>query len=132
MDNTGLPWTTGGSANWFGQTTTFYSSGDAAQSGAVADNQTTWLETTVSGPGTLSFYWTVSSESGKDFLAFYIDSAEQASISGPLYGPDLKIWIKKSYLISSGSHTLRWQYTKDSTTSFGGDSGWVDNVVFTP
>jgi len=37
---------------------------------------------TVTGPSDLSFYWKVDSESGYDYLRFYIDGAEQAKISG--------------------------------------------------
>lgn len=56
LDNTELSWTTGGDANWFGQTDEhYYGSGDAAQSGDISDGQNSWLQTTVTGPGTLSF-----------------------------------------------------------------------------
>jgi hypothetical protein len=61
VDNVALSWTTGGDANWVGQTDISYFGGDAAQSGAITDIQSTWLQTTVSGPGSLSFYWAVSS-----------------------------------------------------------------------
>ncbi|MCP4149017.1 MAG: S8 family serine peptidase, partial [bacterium] len=37
------------------------------------------IETTITGPGTISFYWKVSSESGYDYLRFYIDGIEQSS-----------------------------------------------------
>ena len=41
VDNTDLSWSTGGHANWFGQTSTFYEDGDAAESGDISDNQNT-------------------------------------------------------------------------------------------
>jgi len=103
VDNTSLTWTTDGNANWFGQSTVSYYGGDAAQSGDIADNQTSLVQTTVTGPGTLSFYWKVSSELGWDYLRFYIDGAEQpGSISGEVD------WQQKTYSIPSGSHTLKW------------------------
>ncbi len=37
---------------------------DAARTGPLLDGQVTWLQTTVNGPGTLSFWWNVSSEEG--------------------------------------------------------------------
>jgi len=125
VDNTNLPWSTGGNANWASQAIIFFYGGDAAQSGAITDNQSTWIETTVTGPGNLSFYWKVSSESGWDFLRFYIDGVEQAdSISGEVG------WSLKSFLIGPGTHTLRWAYGKDYSEYSGSDRGWLDKVVF--
>jgi hypothetical protein len=126
VDNTSLTWTTGGDANWYGQNTVYYYGGDAAQSGDITDNQSSWIQTTVTGPGTLTFYWKVSSESGWDFLRFYIDGVEQMGISGEVD------WTQKTYSISSGSHTLKWAYTKDVSISMGSDAGWLDYVVFNP
>jgi hypothetical protein len=73
VDNTTLSWNTGGNASWFGQRSTHFYGADAAQSGTISHNQESWIQTTVSGPGTLGFYWNVSSEAKYDFLEFYID-----------------------------------------------------------
>ncbi|MEW6070925.1 MAG: hypothetical protein AB1485_09930, partial [Candidatus Thermoplasmatota archaeon] len=110
-----------------GQTSTYYYGGDAAQSGAITHNQNTYIQTTVKSTkgGTLTFYWKVSSESGYDFLRFYIDGTEQ---SGKISGTTS--WAQKSFNIASGSHTLKWAYTKDGSVSSGSDCGWVDKVVF--
>jgi hypothetical protein len=125
VDNTALRWTTGGSANWFAQTTTYYYGGDAAQSGDIGDSQSTWLQTGVTGPGNLTFYWKVSSENTYDFLRFYIDgSLQTGSISGTVD------WQQKSYSIGNGTHTLQWIYIKDTYTSSGSDCGWLDKVAF--
>jgi len=72
---------TGGDADWFYQTATYYYDGDAAQSGNIYHNQESWMQTTVSGPGALSFYWKVSSEGSYDFLEFYVDGVRQDRIS---------------------------------------------------
>lgn len=125
VDNTGLTWSSGGSAHWFGQTATSYYGGDASQSGVVIDDAYTWMQTTVAGPGTLSFYWKVSSESGYDFLEFYIDGVLQTEISGEVS------WQQKSFSLASGSHTIAWSYSKDRSVSAGSDAGWVDRVQFT-
>jgi hypothetical protein len=122
VDSTGLLWTTGGDAEWFGQADTYYYDDDAAESGDINDNEETWMGTTVSGPDTLLFYWKVSSESDCDFLTFYIDGVEQDSISGDT------LWMQKTYLIDSGLHTLTWEYTKDGSVTIGEDCGWVDEV----
>jgi hypothetical protein len=78
-----LVFTLGGNGNRFPETATYFYGGSAAQSGAIANSQSAWLQTTVVGPGTLSFYWKVSSEAGYDFLEFYIDGVLQSGrISG--------------------------------------------------
>jgi hypothetical protein len=77
----------------------------------------------VSGPGTVSFYWKVSSELDWDFLDFYIDGAMQDQISGEVD------WEQKTYQITgAGSHTLEWRYTKDGGAFGGLDAGWVDKL----
>jgi len=125
VDNTGLAWTTGGSANWFPQTATSYNDGDAAQSGVIGNSQSTYLQTTVTGPGTLTFWWKVSSQT-RDYLRFYVDGTLQASIQGEV------AWQQKTYSLTEGTHTLKWEYAKDRLATAGSDCGWVDWVVFTP
>ncbi|MFB0552662.1 MAG: hypothetical protein ACETWQ_05030 [Phycisphaerae bacterium] len=121
--DTALSFTTGGSADWFSQTTTSRYDGDAAQSGNISHRQDSWMQTTVNGTGTVSFYWKVSSERSFDFLEFYIDGSLQDQISG------LEDWERETYTIStSGSHTLEWRYLKDGSGNVGSDCGWVDKV----
>jgi hypothetical protein len=121
--DTNLSLTTAGDAEWFSQAETTYFGGDAAQSGVISDEQSSLIQTTVSGAGTFSFYWKVSSEANYDFLEFYIDGVLQDSISG------LEDWHQMIYAISeSGSHTLEWRYAKDWSESVGVDGGWVDFV----
>jgi len=124
LDTTSFTFTTGGSAAWFGQTDTYIFDYDAAQSGAINHNQSSWLQTTISGPGALKFYWKVSSQAGFDFLKLYIDGNLMAQISGSVD------WQLKSYDLTSGSHTVRWEYVKDGSVSWGSDCGWVDRVWF--
>ncbi len=121
--DTSLSFAAAGDADWFSQTAIAYFDGDAAQSGDVLDNQESLVQTTVSGAGTVSFFWKVSSEAGYDFLEFYIDGVLQDIITGSVG------WHKMMYIITgSGSHTLKWRYVKDFSVSEGDDSGWVDKV----
>ncbi|MBA7689205.1 hypothetical protein ES703_97709 [subsurface metagenome] len=78
--DTALSFAMGGSADWFAQTTMTRYDGDAAQSGDISRRQDSWMQTTVSGTGTIKFYWKVSSEEDFDFLEFYIDSSLQEKI----------------------------------------------------
>ena len=115
--------TTTGDAAWFAQTAIAYLDGDAAQSGDIGNGQDSLIQMTVSGAGTVSFFWKVSSEAGFDFLEFYIDGVLQDRITGSVG------WHQMMYAISDlGSHTLKWRYVKDYSVSSGDDRGWVDNV----
>jgi hypothetical protein len=96
---------------------------DAAQCGSIGNNGQSWMQETVSGPGIIRFYWKVSSQLGSDYLEFFIDSVRQARISGTTD------WRGQSYTITgSGTHTLKWRYTKNGYGSSGSDCGYVDYV----
>ena len=125
LDNIHLAFTTGGSASWSGQTAVSFYGGSSAQSGVLSDNQSAWLQTTVVGPGTLSFHWKVSSEADYDFLEVFVDDVLQpGSISGEVD------WQQRSISIPAGSHIITWIYSKDVYDSLGSDCGWVDKVSF--
>lgn len=127
LDAPAMPWTLGGAVNWFGQTNTTHDGVDAAQSGDISDNQTNWVETTLTGPGVLSYWWKVSSEAGYDFMRFYFNGYEQlGKISGN------SNWNSQAWTIPSGVHTTRWAYTKDESESALSDCGWLDQVIFSP
>ena len=122
LDNSQLTWITSGDGSWFGQTITAHDGEDAAKSGDISHDQESVLQTTLVGPGTLGFHWKVSSETGYDFLRFYIDGSQQASRSGNVD------WEAQSYDIPSGSHTVQWKYTKDGSVDRSQDAGWVDRI----
>ncbi|MEY2408983.1 MAG: hypothetical protein QOF48_1653, partial [Verrucomicrobiota bacterium] len=124
LDTTNLVWTTNGTPPWVGQDVVSHDSKDAARSGAIADSGTTSMQTTVAGPGTVSFWWKVSSESTKDFLRFYIGTAEQVNISGETG------WELKTFNVGTGNQVLKWSYTKNGSIAGGQDRGWVDQVQF--
>ncbi len=123
VDNPALTITTGGGANWVVDTTTGYTGGVSAKSGAIGNGQNTWLQTTATGPGSFSFRWKVSSEAYYDTFVWTLDGAEQAEISGE------KGWTQVTTELAAGTHTIRWTYTKDESGGAGGDCGWVDTVV---
>jgi plastocyanin len=125
LDMAGLVWRTGGAAPWFGQPMISRDGFDAAGSGGTGDNQSSWLETTVTGPGTVSFAWKVSSELGFDQLRFSIGNSSQAAVSGETD------WQTRSFNLPEGQQTLRWVYAKDGSARDGADAGWVDQVVVT-
>lgn len=80
------------------------------------------IELTVEAPR-VSFYVSLSSEATYDYYSFYIDGVEQDVISGSTE------WAQRSYTLSSGSHTLKWSYTKDGSVNSGDDCVYIDRIV---
>ena len=116
--------TTGGDANWARQ------GNGTLRSGAIGDSEETWLQTTVSGPGSIGFWWMSSSEENYDKLIFSIDGVEKANISGYDYDEDRWLWNRMD-VTGAGTHTLRWTYRKDDTGLDGYDQGFVKGVEWT-
>jgi hypothetical protein len=132
LDDT-LTWSTTPTAsdmgNWFGQTNVLRN-GDAsgtARSAVIGNSQASSIQTTVKGPGTLTFHWAVSSEASYDFLSFHINGVRQAGrISGSTS------FQQQTWSIPAGRHVLKWSYAKDSSVAAGADAGYLDTVIFTP
>jgi hypothetical protein len=127
LDTTDMDWSTGEDASWHFESATNHDGVDAARSAFTKNEGSSDLELTVTGPGTLTFWWKVSSEFDFDFLRFYIDDEQQAAapeISGEVD------WQQKSIAIPAGMHVLRWSYSKDFNVTGGSDRGWLDQVQF--
>jgi len=125
LDAPHLSWTTSENAKWFGQTAETHDGVDAAQSGNTERYLPSWMQTTVTGPGIISFWWKANLYS-TDSLGFSIDNDLQEAIYG--MDSDSRIWQRVSLNVPAGNHTLKWE-----CISFTGPvSAWVDQVVFTP
>jgi hypothetical protein len=122
VDNTSLSFTTGGSANWYGDTFYHYVGGDSARSGQIGRNQTSWLEFTAQGPKTLKFHWRVSSRQYYDYLELWINGQKKNSITGSTS------WAYQGWWLTSGTHTIRFVYRTSSAAASGYDAGWVDYI----
>ena len=110
--------------------------GEAMKSGAISDNHTSTLSTTVVGPGTLSFSWRTSCEEDAlhewDHAEFAVDGNVR------LYRDGVNSWQQESVRIDGdGEHTVTWVYRKDDVESEGDDAayvagyGWVSDLTET-
>ncbi len=125
LDNQSLVWTTGPSGKgWSGTTSPAQDGVDSARSGAIGHEESSYLQTTVTGPGTLMFWWKVSCDPFGDSLDLTVDGAPNGSISGE------EDWTRVLRPIAAGTHTVRWTYTKDFFFASGADRGWVDQIRF--
>lgn len=126
LDAPALSPSSGGDEPWLGQVCASHDGTDAARSGPLDAYGQTWLETAVVGPGTLSFWWRVSSEANCDYLRFALNGKEQAALSGEVD------WEQRRFWLGTGTNALRWVYAKNRDVSAGQDAGWVDQAAFTP
>ena len=130
LNTTGLTWTTRGDANWFVETTNTYN-GDpaAAQSGSVINSQSSTLSVTVTGPGTLTFYWSsIANDPNQGFdCEFYIDDP-YANDDGDLQGD--QPWQQAGpFIVGAGLHTLNWKVTVNGDTD-PTEAGFLDQVSY--
>ena len=95
------------------------------KSGAIGDNQDTYLTLTyeVAETDSIAFYYKVSSESNYDKLYFYIDNQEKNNWSGNI------AWTRAQYEVTAGTHTFTWKYKKDTSVASGNDCCWIDFVI---
>jgi alpha-tubulin suppressor-like RCC1 family protein len=130
LDTTGLVWTTTGNAPWFMETNVSEYGLSALQSGAITNNQTTTVQTTVTGPGTLTFWWKLVSSSSDASLLFKIGNSVQASLYGSSNPNANTNWQQQTFYLAAGTQTLQWIFSKGGNNSAAG-SAFLDEVSFT-
>jgi subtilisin family serine protease len=119
-----FPWQFAGSANWTIINSGAYEGDYAAKSGAIGNSSQTEMKLVreVAGNDSIAFYRKVSSESGYDFLRFYIDNNKVGEWSGE------SAWSRVAFAVAEGEHTFRWVYVKDIFVTGGSDCAWVDYI----
>lgn len=118
-------WRVEGDQFWRATSTQSRSGRYSAKSGAIEHDQSTSLSITLDcKDGQISFWRKVSSESGYDFLKFYIDATEQSRWSGQ------HDWERLAYPVDAGQRKFTWTYVKDGSSSDGDDRAWLDDIMF--
>ena len=118
-----LVWGTNGDEVW--SPTIAPDGSSAAWSGSIGDLNVSWVETMVTGPGTVSFEWKVSSELNGDYLTFSVDGVNQPGrISGEAG------WQSVAFSIPTGARRLTWTYAKNRANAAGLDAGWLRRVSY--
>ncbi|MBO4568273.1 MAG: T9SS type A sorting domain-containing protein [Bacteroidales bacterium] len=118
-------WTNNSAIPWTFCTEEPYEGTRCMKSGAISHSQQTELSLTYEAGAndSIAFYYKVSSESGWDKLYFYIDNTEMGVWSGTVD------WTRAQYPVTTGTHTFKWKYQKDSSVSNGSDCAWIDFVI---
>jgi len=126
VEATNVLWTLGGNAAWYSQTGIKHGTASAAQSGALGAGQYSYIQVTTNGPGSLMFWWKVSS-AATNTLQFFINTQLVNQISGNV---DWNQYV--TFLGTSNQLTLTWIYNKNTSAVSGSDAGWVDQVAWMP
>jgi hypothetical protein len=130
LNATNLDWTTGGAANWYVQTATTHDGVAAACSGtintSIAPGQQSWLQTTVTGPGSLLFWGKISTYPSNT-VQFFMNTQLVSYASGNVDWSEFVTFIGSTQQV-----TLKWEYTKNSNTSSGSEACWLDQVTWIP
>jgi len=116
-------WVAGGDGPWgpiFNDASLTHDGEDVLYS-YVGENEVSWFETTVPGPGTLSFWWKISTVNNSDGMDLTIDGIEQTNLVG---NAD---WQEVQLTFPANIHTLRWTY-RTSMPRSEDDSAYVDQV----
>jgi len=122
--DTNAAWISSGDNLWFQETTNTSGANVALQSGETTYDQTSTLQTTLTGPGTLNFEWQSVANDSDFNLEFDLDGSNYFNIYG------ITPWTSVGPLsLSAGPHTLTWTASADGATN-PADAGFLDQVSF--
>ena len=106
----------------------WYSGGDSAWQDGVSvnnrlplvagnggNNSVSVLQTTVTGPATVSFEWSVASGNSNSVLTHSLDGVEQATTSS-------SSWQSSSVTVAAGTHLLEWRLTKSASAPLSAEA----------
>ncbi|HWI57763.1 MAG TPA: immunoglobulin domain-containing protein, partial [Bacillota bacterium] len=125
LNATNLVWTTSTNPPWLPEVSVTHDGVAAVSSGLLRYTNQSLLQTTVTGPGTLSFWWFSTAGGGALYLGFYLDGAYQGS------APDWGSWQQKTIYLSAGDHALQWRPFWYINSFSYAITGWVDQVTYT-
>jgi hypothetical protein len=136
LGTTDLDWTISGDTDWFIENTnTDGISPYAAQSGQVEGPQSSILSVTVTGPGTLTFYWACMMNNAENFYyEFDLDGGYEDSLDYDTPWSqelDPNSGYTEPYSIPAGQHTLTWIAYADGDED-PTEAGFLADVSYVP
>jgi len=98
------------------------------KSASIGSSYTSSTQFTVTIPtdavnARISFYYLVSSEANCDYFNFYVDGNRLIHKSGK------GSWTLFSRSLSAGTHTIKFEYTKDGSVDRYDDAAYLDNIT---
>ncbi len=123
--STNLVWTTSPNFGWAEVFDTTYDNESAAQSSPVPIGESSWLRTTVTGPGQIRFFWKIYADDGYAYLRLNVGT-NRLEITGDVE------WEQVAFPVPAGAQTIEWIYEKIPGAAMPGDAAWLDVVEFVP
>ena len=118
---------TGGDAEWF------QDADGSWRSGAVPVHGMTWIAETVTGPGTWTCEWRISSDKDCGYVSMWVDGVEEIFYDTGSGFSDYTAWIPLMYFVGAGEHTIVVSYEKNyESPSNYAECAWVRNWKWTP
>ena len=111
---------------WYITTDEAYEGSYSLASANIANSFTSTLSLTksMSSPGTISFYYKVSSLENQNYLQFFLNGTQLAQWSGE------HDWAYVEFPVPAGNHQFRWVYRKGNIGAGGQDKAWIDYITF--
>ena len=106
--------------------TFLYEEKPSYRSGAISSNGTSSSVMTFNlvEDGYVEFNYTVNSEGNYDWLRVLVDGTEVLKKSGTI------AWTTFKHLMTAGTHTIEFKYTKDGSGNVGSDAGAIGYIKF--
>lgn len=124
LNTPGRIWTNGANTAWFAQTKITHDGIAAAQIGTLGVGQTSTLQTTVSGPATVMFWWQQTQPTFDSFT--FSSTLWNVRLSMPFSSS----WVQQTVYLGPGDQTVSWDYLR---RDFNGlYKGYVDQVLVVP
>ena len=136
LDATNLIWTTGSTvpaSPWIAQTNVTHDGAAAVQGGGLTQgtfvrwgvSAQTWIQTTVTGPTNVTFWWKLALHTNEGRADFNVGSTTATTTFGSGYNGD---WEPHTIQIPQGVQTLQWSLRKGSLFVNTDDQFWLDQV----
>lgn len=127
LNTTNWLWISSADSPWSIDSEISWDSVASARSGFIpATSDSSLLQTRLTGPGSLTFKWKVSSRTNSHLFVFQANGVGPVPISGESGWKDVKVQV------GSGPVDLSWRYIKRSGDPVGSDRAWLDQVRFAP
>ena len=128
LDNNELNLSVGPSGSkWFVDNTISSDGSDSLKSSLIPSHSSTWVETSMKGPGFVFFQWRTTNDYGQDFSCYLGDELVSTFERG--FSWDEPNWLPSLIRIPAGQHTLKWVYSKSLAHKLD-IFGWLDDVQF--
>lgn len=127
VESPALNWESYGQKRWRRQTATTWDGSDAMEiSGLSPFVGYSYLETSVIGPGSLSFRWKVSSLPSFNVLGFRDNETVVKFITGTVD------WTLESVRIPAGTRRIAWRFDRGTSGGSYLETAWVDTITWIP